>query len=159
MNLTVEPATIADVDVVTDQWVELVDGQRRYGTHLLGTENRPAARSIIEQYVHADGLALARTDDRDRDIVGFVMYHIERGMYEQDVVRGIVENVYVRPPYRNEGAGSQLLEYAESALAAEGAAVVALSVLAENDGARDLYRDRGYRPHRLTMERPLDDTE
>lgn len=159
MNVTVEPATIADVGVVTDQWVDLVDGQRRHGAHLLGAENRPAATSIIEQYVHADGLALARTDDRDGEIIGFVMYHVERGMYEQDVLRGIVENVYVLPAHRNEGVGSQLLDYAESALAAEGAAVVALSVLAENEGARDLYRDRGYRPHRITMERPLDDSE
>jgi ribosomal protein S18 acetylase RimI-like enzyme len=159
MNVTVEPATMADVDVLTDQWVDLVEGQRRHGAHLLGDENRPAARPIIEQYVHADGLALARTEGRDARIVGFVMYHIEQGMYEQDVRRGIVENVYVRPPHRNEEIGSQLLDYAESVLATEGAEVVGLSVLAKNEGARDLYRDRGYRPHRITMERPLDDAE
>ena len=159
MTVTVEPATMADVDVIADQWVDLVEGQRRHGAHLLGAENRPAATSIIEQYVHADGLALARTDERDGGIVGFVMYHIERGMYEQDVSRGMVENVYVLPAHRNEGVGSQLLDYAESTLASEGAAVVALSVLAENEDARDLYRDRGYRPHRITMERPLDESE
>lgn len=159
MNVTVEPATMADVSVLTDQWVDLVDGQRRHGAHLLGGENRSAARSIIEQYVHADGLALARTDDRETEIVGFVMYHVEQGMYEQNVRRGIVENVYVLPTHRNERIGSQLLDYAESMLAEEGAEIVALSVLAKNEGARDLYRERGYRPHRITMERPLDESE
>lgn len=158
MTIIVEQATMADVPEITDQWIDLVEGQRRHGAHLLGVENRPAATSIIEQYVHADGLALARTDDRDGRLVGFVMYHIERGMYEQDLRRGIIENVYVLPTDRNEGIGSQLLDYAESALAKEGAEVVALSVLAENEGARELYRDRGYRPHRITMERSLDES-
>lgn len=159
MTVTVEPATMEDIDEITDQWVDLVDGQRRHGAHLLGAENRPAATSIIEQYVHADGVAIARTEDRDEGIVGFVMYHIEQGMYEQDMTRGIIENVYVLPTHRNEGVGSQLLDYAESALATQGAGVVALSVLAGNEGARTLYRNRGYRPHRITMERPLDESK
>ncbi|MFW5918851.1 MAG: GNAT family N-acetyltransferase [archaeon] len=159
MDVTVESATVADVDVVVDQWVDLVEGQRRHGAHLLGAENRAAAVSIVEQYVHADGVALARTPDRDGRIVGFVMFHIERGMYEQDVRRGIIENVYVVPAYREETVGSQLLDYAESKLEDEGADVVGLSVLADNEAARDLYRSRGYRPHRLTMERTIDDSE
>lgn len=156
MDVTVESATVSDVDVVVDQWVDLVEGQRRHGAHLLGAENRAAAVSIVEQYVHADGVALARTTDRDAKIVGFVMFHIEHGMYEQDVRRGIIENVYVVPPYRDETVGSQLLEYAESELESAGAEVVGLSVLADNASARELYRSRGYRPHRLTMERNLD---
>lgn len=157
MDVHIEAASMDDVDVVTDQWVALVDDQRQYGSHLLGAANRSPGKSIVEQYVHADGLGVARAPDGR--VLGFVMFHVERGMFEQDVRRGIVENVYVVPSRRSEGIGTELLEYAEDALEAEGAEVVALSVMAENSAAREWYHDNGYRPHRVTVERPLDDGE
>ena len=155
MDVRIEPASMDDVEHVTDLWVALVEDQRKYGAHLFGSENRSAGRSIIEQYVHADGLAVARgTDGR---IVGFVMFHVERGMFDQDVRRGIVENVFVVPDRRSEGIGTELLGYAEDSLESEGANVVALSVMAENEAAREWYRENGYRPHRVTVERGLGD--
>ncbi|MFB6133216.1 MAG: GNAT family N-acetyltransferase [Halanaeroarchaeum sp.] len=157
MDVRIEAASMNDVDPVTDQWVALVDDQRQYGSHLRGEANRNAAKSLVEQYVHADGLGVARGSDGT--ILGFVMYHVERGMFEQDVRRGIVENVFVVPSRRSEGIGTDLMEYAEDALEAEGVDVVALSVMAENSAAREWYRENGYRPHRVTVERRLGDGE
>lgn len=157
MDVRIDAASMDDVEVVTDYWVALVEDQRAYDSHLLGAENRSAGKSIIEQYVHADGLAVARgTDGR---VVGFVMFHVERGMFDQDVRRGIVENVFVDAPHRSEGIGTELLKYAESSLESEGADVVALSVMAGNAAAREWYRENGYRPHRITVERRLDEGE
>lgn len=147
-----------DVATVTAQWVALVDGQREFGAHLLGAENESTARSIIEQYVHAEGLGVTRGPDGE-GVVGFVMFHVERGLYEQDVRRGIVENVYVAPDHRGAGVGSALLEYAEERLEDDGVDVLSLSVLVENTRVRDWYESRGYSPHRATLERPVGDSD
>ena len=153
MSVRVNAAEMADVEAITALWVDLVTDQQQFGTHLAGRENRAAARSVVEQYVHADGVAVARRTDSDGGVLGFVMFHVEHGMYQQDARRGIVENVYVVPAARGDGIGSRLLEYAEDALAADGADVIALSVLADNERAQALYRNRGYRPHRIPMEK------
>ena len=84
------------------------------------------------------------------------MYHLETGLYDQDVTRGIIDNVYVDPEHRDGTVGSQLLEYAESELADDGADVFALSVMFENDAARRLYERRGYEPHRVMLEKPTE---
>lgn len=157
MDVHLRAAEREDIDSLTSLWVDLVAGQRSFGAHLESEANRQSASDVIAQYVHADGVRVA-TDRADGErLVGFVMFHVERGMYDQDVTRGIVENVYVAPSYREHGIGSRLITVAESALRDRGASVIALSVLADNERARSLYRNRGYRPHRITMERRIDE--
>lgn len=93
------------------------------------------------------------------DIVGFVMYGPETGSYEQSVDRGIIENVYVHPDYRNRGIGAALLDRAERALAESGVDVIALEAMADNEAAQRLYARRGYRPHRIELEAPVERLE
>lgn len=160
----IEAATQDDLDAVTDRWVSLVADQRAHGAHLLPEENRTEARDVISQYIHTANIAVARlatnNDDSDADlatpVVGFVMYHLETGLYDQDVTRGIIDNVYVDPEHRDGTVGSQLIEYAESELADDGADVFALSVMYDNDAARRLYERRGYEPHRVMLEKPTE---
>lgn len=147
----VEPATTDDLDTLADLWVGLVRSQRDHGTHLLPAENRTAARDVLGRYVTADDLLVAR----DEAIVGFVMYHVETGLYEQDATRGIIDNVYVEPAARGRGIGSTLLEAAETALIDDGVDVLSLSVLADNEAARRLYARHGYTPHRVELERAV----
>lgn len=156
MDVRVAPATPDDVDAVASLWVALVDDQRAYGSHLLGEVNRKRATATLEQYVHGEGLAVATDGDRPGSIVGFVMFREERGLYDQTVDRGIVDNLFVDPDHRDRGVGAALLEYAESSLAEVGVEVVALSVMADNERARAFYDRRGYRPHRIDLERRLD---
>lgn len=148
---TIEPATTDDLDRLADLWVELVESQREHGTHLRAAPNRTAARDVLGRYVAADDLIVAR----EGPIIGFVMFHIETGLYEQDVTRGIIDNVYVVPEGRGDGIGSAVLQAAESALIDDGAEVLSLSVLADNHAARRLYERHGYRPHRIELERPV----
>jgi ribosomal protein S18 acetylase RimI-like enzyme len=98
-------------------------------------------------------------DERTGAIVGFVMYGPETRSYEQSVDRGIVENVFVHPDYRDHGIGSALLDTAERALAESGVDTIALDVMADNDAARRFYARRGYRPHRLELEVPAEDID
>lgn len=151
--MTVESADPEDVEAVADLWVDLAAGQRTHGSHLLAGPNRGVVRDALVRHAVLGGLLVAREGDA---IVGFVMFEPESGSYEQDADRGIVHNLYVVPERRGEGVGSALLAAAEDALADEGADVVALEVMAENDAARRFYRRHGYEPLRLELERDLD---
>lgn len=163
-DVRIEQATQDDLDAVTDRWVSLVADQRSHGAHLLPEENRTEARDVISQYIHTANVAVARldTDGEDDDpdlgspVVGFVMYHLETGLYDQDVTRGIIDNVYVDPEHRDGTVGSRLLDYAESDLVEAGADVFALSAMHGNDAARRLYERRGYEPHRVMLEKPTE---
>lgn len=157
MDVHVSPAEQRDLDTVLDCWVDLVESQRKYGSHIESETNREAARKLLSEYVQADMLAVARSEGEQPDgpILGFVMYYQEDGMYEQAVVRGVIENVYVLPAVRGDGIGSVLLDYAEQQLAQRGVEVVGIAAMAENEDVIDWYESRGYDPHRIIMERPL----
>ncbi|MDZ7850601.1 MAG: GNAT family N-acetyltransferase [Halodesulfurarchaeum sp.] len=158
MAFEIVEATVSDVDEILECWVNLVEGQRSYGSHIVGEPNRAAARDLLGQYVAGDMLDVATaTDGGAEELLGFVMFYRESGLYEQSVVRGVIENVYVKPRVRGQGIGSALLSRAETKLADRGADVVAISAMAENETAIQWYRDRGYTPQRLMMERSLEE--
>lgn len=141
-----------DLDTVVDLWVALVDGQRSHGAHLRAEPNRSAARDVIGRYITADDLLVAREAGR---IIGFAMVHVETGLYQQDVTRGVVDNLYVRPTARDQGVGGTLLDEAEAHLVQAGAEVVTLSVLTPNRVARRFYEAAGYEPHRIELEKSV----
>ena len=140
-------------DRLTDMWVDLARDQRSYGSHLLGPENRAVIRETVVQRIVADNLLVARREGR---VVGFVMFTVEHGRYEQDVTPGLVENLYVEPAARRDGVGSALLRAAEKRLVADGATVLRLEAMAENESARQFYAAHGYTPHRLELEKPTE---
>ncbi|MFC6835366.1 GNAT family N-acetyltransferase [Halomarina ordinaria] len=146
--MDVEAARMEDVDRVADLWVALAAGQREYGSFLASDENRATVREAVARAVVTGGLLVAREDG---SVVGFVMFGPSSGAYEQTVEKGVVENLYVDPDHRGAGIGTALLRAAEEALRADGADVVALDVMAGNEAAQRLYRELGYRPHRITM--------
>ena len=154
--VVVETGTADDVDAVVDRWVELAEGQRAFGSHLLTADNRAVVRDSIVRRLVADELLVARVDE---SIVGFVTFGVESGVYAQDTTRGVVQNIYVVPESRGDGVGSALLRSTEESLIESGAETISLEVMARNDDARRFYRRHGYRPHRVEMEkRPENDT-
>jgi ribosomal protein S18 acetylase RimI-like enzyme len=154
---TVESPTVADVEVLADLWVDLARDQLDYGSHLRPSSNRGLVRDTIAHHVTTDGLLVARAaDDAERDIVGFVMFSLETGQYDQDVVRGVIQNLYVLPNYRGAGVGGALLTAAETALADADADVVTLDAMAENEAARRFYRRHGYDAHRVELEKRVE---
>lgn len=142
-----------DVDEIVDQWVDLARGQRAYGSHVAPESNRAAVREAALRRIVSDELLVAR---KDGELVGFVMFTVESGQYEQDVRRGVVQNLYVDPDYRRRGIGTELLGAAEDSLAGRGVDRVALNVLAANEAARRFYRRSGYEPHRVEVEKSVE---
>lgn len=145
-------ATINDVEALVDCWVELAADQRQYGSRLLAEANRKPVTDSIAQHVVTDGLLLAR----ESDVLGFVMFHVEEGRYQQDATTGVIVNLYVRPAARNRGIGSALLSAAESTLSEQGVDTVTLEVLSANEAARRFYARHGYRSHRIELEKRIE---
>lgn len=150
-DVGVRVATVDDLEALVQMWVDLAVGQRAYGSHLLGEPNEAAIRDHLTRQVLGDRVAVATAEKP----VGFVSFAVETGRYDQDVTRGIVQDLYVRPARRGEGIGTRLLATAERALAGDGAGVVALEAMATNDDATRFYEARGYTPHRIEFERPV----
>jgi len=148
--MDIVPGTTDDADAVADLWVSLAEEQTAYGSRVDPAGNRESVREAAARHAVADGLLLAREDG----LVGFVMFHVEDTDGGQR--RGVVENLYVRPAYRDRGIGGELLARAEHALAHRGAAFAALEAMADNDDARRFYRRHGYDPHRVHLEKPLE---
>lgn len=165
-DVVVEAGTMDDAGAAADLWVELARGQRAHGSHLLPDENRSVARDAVARAVVSGGLYVARVEGdvasggpdsaAERGVVGFVTCGSESGSYEQDVKRGTVYNLYVRPAYREMGIGTRLLERAEASLAEAGVDTVALEAMAANEDARRFYARHGYDLHRVELERSLD---
>jgi ribosomal protein S18 acetylase RimI-like enzyme len=114
-------------------------------------------RESILRAIVTDGLLVARAEADDEwvadagTLLGFVMFSVESQTFETTVPRGTIQNLYVRPPYRNRGLGSDLLESATAALTARGQEVVKLEVMAANDDAARFYRRHGFEPHRTEL--------
>lgn len=152
-DVVIDRPTMGAVAELTEMWVALADGQRAHGSHLRAETNRDRIAETFSRSIALSECHVARTDET---VVGFVMYTIEGDTFEKSVTRGLVQNLYVAPTHRGEGIGSRLLGAAELALAEQGADVVALDVMAGNERARSFYREHGYEPHRINLERPIE---
>lgn len=88
-------------------------------------------------------LLVAEADDR---VVGqiFVQLSSGRGEYADGERSGYLYAFRVRPNYRNQGIGTQLLDEAEDVLRERGFSRAVIAVAKENDAARRLYENRGY---------------
>jgi ribosomal protein S18 acetylase RimI-like enzyme len=150
--MRIERPQLSEIDAIADLWVDLASGQRAYGSHLSAEPNRTAVSESITRHVVSGGVLVARTPE----IAGFVMFGPEAGSYEQDVDRGIVHNLYVRPQYRGRGIGTALLDAAEDELFERGADAVAIEAMAANADAIRLYERLGYRPHRVELEKSVE---
>ena len=155
-----------DADALAALWVELADGQRRHGSHLRAAPNHDRIRQAMLQHAVTDTVLVARkqvtdggvSDDEEMagDVVGFVTFGRESEEYTQDLVRGIVHNIYVREGDRGVGVGAALLSAAERILDERGADAVALQAMAANEAARRFYRRNGYEAHRVELEKSLE---
>jgi Acetyltransferases len=152
-----------DAESLADLWVALARGQQEHGSHLQAEPNRSRVRDVLVRYAAtnrllvADAPSTASDADGESDVVGFVMFRIRADEYEVDCERGLVENLYVVPDHRGAGIGSDLLSAAEQLLRERGVDVVSLEAIAQNHDARRFYRRHGYEPHRVELERSLEE--
>lgn len=150
--IDIRVADTDDTDAIVDMWLALAEGQRQYGSHIPAEPNRAQIRESVLRHTTGDQLLLAQAEQ----LCGFVMFTVEQGPFEQDVTRGIVENLFVRPGFRDDGVGADLLARAEDRLRERGAETVALNVMADNEAAKRFYREHGYDSYRLELEKSIE---
>lgn len=153
-DLLIEPATDDDLPTLVSNWIDLAREQEGYGSHIRPEANREAIRNVLLAHTFDDDLLVARIDG---EIVGFASFSLESGLFDLDVTRGLLSNLYVSPGRRDRGIGTALLEAVEDRLRAEGADVLSLEAMADNADARRFYRANGYEETRVTLERDLGD--
>jgi ribosomal protein S18 acetylase RimI-like enzyme len=153
-SVDVRPATVAEVDAVVEHWLALVDEQQRHGEVLESDANRRLARRRLAEAITRDEVLVAVS--QEETICGFVGYGVERGYFELGRLRGRIRAIHVDPACRNAGIGTRLLDAAETRLHHRGCESILVDVLVANESARALYADRGYSPHRLTLERRVE---
>lgn len=163
-HMEIVPGTTDDASTVANLWVSLAEEQTDYGSRVDPASNRASVREAASHHAVAGGLLVARDGDAgtdgdsdagtDGDVVGFVMFHVEDE--NGGGRRGVVENLYVVPGFRNRGIGGRLLAGAERRLTHRGAEFVSLEAMADNEDARRFYRREGYDPHRVRLEKPLE---
>lgn len=151
--MEIEFATVDQAEALTDLWVALADEQTQYDSHVLGERNRGVIADELSRHAVTDRLVIATEDG---ETVGFVMFALDRGSYEMAVTQGVIENLFVRPEFRNQGIGSELLATAERQLDKRGADTVVLEAMTENQAARRFYRRHGYDSHRVQLEKSLE---
>ncbi|SEP02202.1 Acetyltransferase (GNAT) family protein [Halorientalis persicus] len=160
--MNVERPDTDAADAIADLWVDLAEEQRDVGSHLRAAENRDTIGENVRRAIVADGLyvAVAEPDDEfDAEpgaVLGFVMFSAGSELLATTSTRGTIENLYVRPEYRDRGIGGELIGVAEEKLAVRGVDAVKLEVLAANEAARRFYRRQGYDPHRVQLEKSVE---
>ena len=75
----------------------------------------------------------------------------------EDDGHGHIGDVTIDEAHRGRGYGRRALELAEEEARRAGATSMTLNVYADNEGARRLYADLGYRTTRLSLRKALDD--
>ncbi len=152
--MDIERPAIEDVDELSDLWVALAREQRAHGTHIRPEANRSRIAETMNRHAIAEEAFVARANG---EIVGFVTYERAGEGFETDVDRGVVQNLYVRPAFRDAGVGASLLARAEADLAANGVDAITVEAMADNEAARRFYRANGYGRHRVALEKRLRD--
>ena len=155
--MIIEAPDTETAGALADHWVELAEEQRKHGSQLRTDANRESIRESILRAIVTDGVYVARAEADDEyeadagTILGFVMFGTDAQTFETTVPRGTIQNLYVRPEYRNQGLGSKLLDIATQKLVDRGIEVVKLEVMAPNEAAKRFYRRHGFEPHRVQL--------
>ncbi|MFB6178297.1 MAG: GNAT family N-acetyltransferase, partial [Halorientalis sp.] len=155
--MNIEMPAIEAADALADLWVDLAAEQRQYGSKLKAGANRDQIRESLLRAIVTDGCYVARTEAEDDfeidadEILGFVMFGVDAQTFETTITRGTIQNLYVRPDYRNEGIGSKLLDAATANLADRNIEAVKLEVMVGNEAAERFYRRHGFDPHRIQL--------
>ena len=100
---------------------------------------------VYERVERGDGLMWV-AEMPENGIVGqlFVSLSSRRGELSDGRNRAYIYGFRIRPQYRNQGIGTQMMYMVESDLLKRGYQVVTLNVAQTNPGARRLYERLGY---------------
>jgi ribosomal protein S18 acetylase RimI-like enzyme len=115
-------------------------------------------RQMLEDASGPDGIVLVA--EEKGHIVGFASGRIETRLERDrlaviDFRNGVVLELYVSPPWRRRGLGSELLAMLDEHFRARGCQACMIEVFAPNGGARDFYSRLGYEERAIWLYKGL----
>ncbi len=136
MKTQVRHATLDDVDAL----VPLFDAYRQF-------YEQPSDRTRARNWLRArigNNESVVMLAERNGAVIGFTQLY---PMYSsvQTARIWVLNDIYVLPEQRRSGAARALLKAAENFGKDDGAAFVILETTRDNETARALYRDAGWR--------------
>ena len=148
--MKIRPYATKDEQACRACMVELQDYERQIEPRL-----RPG-EAIADEYMKAihercrqyDGHILVA--DIDGEVAGLAVVFARVPFEELDEPTGdyaLVAELVVRDRYRRQGIGGALLQASEQCAREAGATELRIGVLSGNEGARRLYRLKGFAPH------------
>lgn len=141
-------------------WLEFLIEHKEEGSETLPTgETMRFVRQLFHEYTSGfiGGVALV-ADIGGNDFAGGLLWG-SRGMSPVDTTWGNTAfgwGTYVRPEYRGDGLGSQLVAEGLSQLTAQGFDTIVLTPLVGNDRSLKMLERAGFTPHQTLMTRRLD---
>jgi ribosomal protein S18 acetylase RimI-like enzyme len=162
LNLHIRQAAAADRPALVKFMIELQEVER--GLHPNRSEG-PGMGSghlaYLERLAAAQqGVIFVAADANE--LLGFVVCFVEAEdaddlhVVEAERRFGYISDLYVAAQARRQGVGRALLQAAEDYFKQLGLPVVRLAVLRNNDQARRVYEQAGFRPYEITYEKRLE---
>lgn len=138
--------------------VELQDSERKIDPRLRNGDEISDAyfAQILERCRKYSGTILLA--EFDGDVAGLAVILCDVPFEQLDEPPGryaIVADLVVREEFRRRGIARELLHEAERIAVNASAPELRIGVLSNNDAARKLYLDEGFRPYLETLSKPL----
>lgn len=89
------------------------------------------------------------------ELAGFILASRNDEPWFEQGRRGGISELYVRPEFHRQGVGSAVVKAAIEQLSEGGAAVVAMSVLLDNEAGVSFWKAQGFQPRMLRMARGI----
>ncbi len=90
-------------------------------------------------------------------LAGFICGFVSSQKDKQDRVFAKVENIYVSSVLRGEGVGGKLIKAFEEAAKENGAEVIRVAPIIENQGAIGFYEHKGFKRLAIILEKELEE--
>ena len=157
-NFHIRRFTRGDVDEIVKLWVELAEEHRRLDNRY--RPNQQAAERyrmfMLEGLYQPDRVVFVAGDSEK--IAGFINGRVTGpSAIFNERLEGVIQDLYVHPPFRRKKLGSRLLEELLKEFKEMRVTNVLLDVSSLNRGAQMFWRSRGFTDFRLTLEMTFGD--
>lgn len=156
--MEIRPLRESDLDAFVDElWLPLAEEMAEFHpfNEPAETVREPTIDHRLER-LETDG-KVDYVATQDGELAGYVAVAVRESppvFTHDDVLH--VGSLYVRPEFRRDGYATALLDRAQAWGVGRGCGYVDLSVIRENEAAKELYRSRGYEIRKHEMRKSLE---
>ena len=142
--MNIREAEKEDLDKLVQLWIKFNEVHDRINDWVELEENlEDIGRSDLKEYMQEDEKRVLVAEGEE--LAGFVSFSVEE---HPDIIKqeeiGVIDKVFVKKEYRNEGIASQLVKEAEAWFDEEGLELLKTRVAVENRKAQSFWSDKGF---------------